>query len=79
MGEDPTLLDEDVAEMIDDTAEKRGLTQKEALEQLMKEELERVAAGEKRLKELARKSGMPMTRKEYEEKNAEREKARTTK
>jgi hypothetical protein len=27
--EQPTLLDEDVAEMIDDTAEKRGLTQKE--------------------------------------------------
>jgi polyhydroxyalkanoate synthesis regulator protein len=38
--EEQTLLDEDVAEMIDETAENMGLTQKEAFEQLMKEELE---------------------------------------
>lgn len=77
--EEPTLLDEDVAEMIDDTAEKRGLTQKETLEQLMKEELEKIDESEKRFKELARKSGMPMPRKEYEKRKAEREKARATK
>jgi len=64
--EEPTLLDEDVAEMIDDTAEKKGLTQKETLEQLMKEELEKIAESEKRLRKLAKESGMPMTRKEYE-------------
>ncbi len=33
----------------------------------MKEELEKIEESEKKLKELARKSGMPMTRKEYEE------------
>jgi len=74
--EEPTLLDKDVAEMIDDTASKRGLTQKETLEQLMKEELEKIDEGEKRFKELAKRSGMPMTRKEYEKRKAEREKAR---
>jgi site-specific recombinase XerC len=77
--EEPTLLDKDVVEMIDDTASKRGLTKKETLEQFMKEELERIAESEKRFKELAMKSGMPMTRKEYERKKAEREKARATK
>ena len=70
--EEPTLLDEAVVEMIDDTAEKRGLTQKETLEQLMKEELEKIEEGEKRFRELAKKSGMPMTRKEYEERRKER-------
>ena len=70
--EDPILLDEDVAEMIDNTAEKRGLTQKETLEQLMKEELEKIDESEKRLKELAMKSGMPITRKEYEERKKKR-------
>ncbi|MCJ7761313.1 hypothetical protein MUP59_09275, partial [Candidatus Bathyarchaeota archaeon] len=70
--EDPTLLDEDVAEMIDDTAEKRGLTQKEALEQMMKDELKKIEESEKKLKELAKKSGMPMTRKEYEERKRKR-------
>lgn len=71
--EEPTLLDEDVAEMIDDAAEKRGgLTQKETLEQMMKEELKKIEESEKKLKELARKSGMPMTRKEYEERKKKR-------
>ena len=70
--EEPTLLDEDVAEMIDDTAEKKGLTQKETLEQLMKGELEKIDESEKKLKELAKKSGMPMTREEYEERRKKR-------
>jgi polyhydroxyalkanoate synthesis regulator protein len=74
--EEQTLLDEDVAEMIDETAENIGLTQKEALEHLMKEELEGLAEGEKRFKERAKACGMPMTRKEYEERKAEREKER---
>jgi hypothetical protein len=73
--EDPTLLNKDVAEMIDDTAAERGLTQKEALEQLMKEELKGIAESEKRFKELAKRSGMPMSRKEYEKRRAERDKA----
>jgi site-specific recombinase XerD len=77
--EEPTLLDEDVAEMIDDTAKIRGLTQKDALEQLTKEELEKILESEKRFKEMARKSGMPMTRKEYEMRKAEREKKPATK
>jgi site-specific recombinase XerD len=74
--EDPTLLDKDVSELIDETAKERGLTQKEALEQLMKEELEGIVESEKRFKELAKKSGMPMSRKEYEKRRAERDKAR---
>lgn len=77
--EDPTLLNKDVAEMIDDTAAERGLTRKEALEQLMKEELKGIAESEKRLKELAKRSGMPMSRKEYEKRRAERDKARAAK
>jgi site-specific recombinase XerD len=76
--EQPTLLDKDVAKMIDDVAKRRGLTQKDALEQLMKEELEGIAESERRLEELARKSGIPMTRREYEKRKAEREKARAT-
>jgi len=48
MDEQPTLLDKDVAEMIDDTAKRRGLTQKDALKQLMKEELEGIAESERR-------------------------------
>jgi hypothetical protein len=58
--------------MIDDTAKKRGLTKKETLEQLMKEELEKIEESEKRFKELAKKSGMPMTRQEYEERRKKR-------
>ena len=58
--------------MIDDTAEKRGLTQKETLEQLMKEELEKIEESEKKLKKLAKKSGMPMIQKEYEERKKKR-------
>lgn len=57
--EEPTLLDKDVVEMIDDTAEKRGLTQKETLEQLMKEELEKIDESEKRLKGLERRAECP--------------------
>ncbi len=75
----PSLIDKDVTEMIDDTAKKRGLTPKEALEQLTKEQLEGLAESDKRFKELARKSRMPMTRKEYEKMKAEREKTRATK
>jgi hypothetical protein len=77
MDEQPTLLDKDVAEMIDDTAKKRGLTKKETLEQLMKEELEKIEESEKRFKELAMKSGMPMTREEYEERKKKREVSNT--
>jgi site-specific recombinase XerC len=70
--EEPTLLDKDVAEMIDEIANKRGLTQKETLEQLMKEELEKIEESEKKFKELAKKSGMPMTWEEYEERKKKR-------
>ena len=34
--------------------------------------LEKIEESEKKLKELARKSGMPMTRKEYEERKKKR-------
>jgi hypothetical protein len=67
LDKEPTLLDEDIGEMIDNAAEKRGLTQKETLEQLMKEELEKITESEQRLRKLAKKGGVPMTRKEYEE------------
>jgi hypothetical protein len=73
-GNPPSLVDKDVTEMIDDTAKKRGLTPKEALEQLTKEQLEGLVESEKRFKELAMKSGIPMARKEYEKRRAEREK-----
>jgi len=42
---------------------------------VLKEELEGIGESERRLEELARKSGMPMTRREYEKRKAEREKA----
>jgi antitoxin component of RelBE/YafQ-DinJ toxin-antitoxin module len=76
--EEPTLLDKDVAEMINYVAEKRGLPQKEALEQLMKEELEAIDKHEKSFRAVAKAHGIPMTKKEYEKGKAEREKTRKT-
>ncbi len=76
--EEPTLVDKDIAEMTDGNAKNRGLMQKETW-QLMKEELEGIAEGEKRFKERAKACGMPMTMKEHEKRKTEREKARVTK
>lgn len=70
--DEETLLEKDVSELIDEHARKEDISKEEALVQLTKEHLRKMAEGDKRFRELAIKSGMPMTRKEYEKRRKKR-------
>lgn len=56
-----------VVDKLDEIMKREGITQKEALEQLVKEDWETVKERDKRLKKRWKASGAPMTQEEYEE------------
>jgi len=56
-----------VVDKLDEIMKEEGITQKEAFEQLVKEDWETVKKRDERLKKLWKASGAPMTQEEYEE------------
>ena len=79
LAEDPKIeVDQSVFEKISEVAAQKGITQKEAFEQMAREDYEQLLKDDKARRKRAKANGMPMTKKEYGKKKAEREKARTT-
>ena len=69
-----------VSEKLEEIAKRKGLTRKEAIEQLVKEDIEIMEKGEERLLEIFKASGTPITREDYEEqKKRKKERARARK
>jgi hypothetical protein len=79
LAEDPKIeVDQSIFEKISEVAAQKGITQKEAFEQMVREDYEQLLKDDKARRKRAKANGMPMTKKEYGKKKAEREKARTT-
>jgi len=57
-----------IKDKLDRIAKRKGLTQAEALEQLVVEDLELLEKGEERRLEMAKAKGLPISREDYEEK-----------
>ena len=64
-----------VSEKLYEIAKRKGVTRKEAIEQLVKEDIRIMEKREERLLELAKASGTPITREDYEEQKKKRKKA----
>jgi hypothetical protein len=56
-----------VSEKLDEIAKRKGITRKEALEQLVIEDLDLLERGEEKHLETAKARGLPITREDYEE------------
>ena len=61
-----------ISNKLDEIAKRKGVTRKEALEQLVIEDLEIMEKGEERRLEIAKAHGMPITREDYEEQKKKR-------
>ena len=62
-----TELDKHIADKVNEITKREGITQAEALEQLIKREWEIFAEADEKRKELAKARGLPITREDYEE------------
>jgi len=79
LAEDPKIeVDQSIFKMISGVAAQKGITQKEAFEQMTREDYEQLLKGDEASRKRAKAHGMQMTKKEYEKRKAEREKTRTT-
>jgi len=56
-----------ISDKLSDIAERKGITQAEALEQLVVENLKLLEKGEERMKGRAKARGLPITKEDYEE------------
>jgi hypothetical protein len=69
--EDPRIeVDQSVFKMISETAAQKGITQKEAFEQIVRENYKQLLKDDGARRKLAKAHGMPMTKKEYEKRKA---------
>lgn len=63
-----------IKDKLDRIAKRKGITQKEALEQLVVEDLELLERQDERLKEMAKTRGIPIAKEDYEKQKKKRAK-----